>query len=161
LNNGTSPLARPNWAPGATAKSASTNIPPGYLFNPLAFVRPIIATGQPIPSSNGIAIADASGTDIGNVGRNALRGPPQMNVDFAITKRFPFGDTKNLEVTTEVFNLFNRVNLSNPISDLNAVVATGTLDPVTGRIVNPGDFGRITSVNNNPRLIQFAVKLTF
>ena len=31
----------------------------------------------------------------------------------------------------------------------------------TGRIINPGDFGRITSTSNNPRLVQFAVKLNF
>jgi hypothetical protein len=31
----------------------------------------------------------------------------------------------------------------------------------TGQLINPGDFGRITSTSNNPRLIQFALKLNF
>jgi hypothetical protein len=43
---------------------------------------------------------------------------------------------------------------------LNAVPAT-SIDPNTGRIINPGDFGRIISTSNNPRLIQFALKLNF
>src|SRR5205809_4092484 len=37
--------------------------------NPFAFVRPVVQLGQLIPSSNGMARADApAGTDIGNVG---------------------------------------------------------------------------------------------
>ncbi|HKY27574.1 MAG TPA: TonB-dependent receptor [Pyrinomonadaceae bacterium] len=161
LNNGTNPLARPNWAPGATRSTATSNIPAGYFFNPFAFVRPVVAANQLIPSSNGSAIANAVGTDIGNVGRNVLRGPRQSNVDFSIIKRFPFRESKNIEMRAEFFNLFNQVNLSNPISDFNAVFATGSFDPNTGRIINPGDFGRITSTSNNPRLIQFALKLNF
>lgn len=161
LNNGPSPLARPNWAPGATRKSARTNVPPGYFFNPLAFIRPVIVPGQFIPSANGLAVADGLGTDIGNVGRNALRGPPQINVDFSFTRHFRFAEAKDIQVSAEFFNLLNRVNLSNPISDLNSVVSTGSLDPLTGQILKPGDFGRITSVSNNPRLVQFAVKLHF
>ena len=161
LNNGTNPLARPNWAPGATRSTASSNVPPGYFFNPFAFVRPVVTAGQPIPSSNGAAIANALGTDIGNVGRNVIRGPRQSNVDFSIIKRFPFRESKNIELRAEFFNLFNQVNLSNPISDFSAVVATGSSDSNTGRIINPGDFGRITSTSNNPRLIQFAVKFNY
>ncbi len=45
-------LSRPNWAPGATRSTASSNVPSGYFFNPFAFVRPTVLTGQVIPSSN-------------------------------------------------------------------------------------------------------------
>ncbi|MGI9068541.1 MAG: hypothetical protein ACR2HX_19315 [Pyrinomonadaceae bacterium] len=88
--------------------------------------------------------------------------PTQINVDFSIIKRFSFKESKNLELRAEFFNLFNHVNFANPISNLNAVVSSGgSLDPNTGQIINPGDFGRITSTSNNPRLIQFAVKFSF
>ena len=150
-------LARPNWAPGATHETATSNVPPGYFFNPFAFVRPVVQTGQSIPSSNGMALADAQGTDIGNVGRSVLRGPKQINVDFSIFKRFPFGEAKSVEFRAEFFNLFNQVNLANPNSNLNAA----TMDSNTGEIINPGDFGRITSTSNNPRLIQLALKFNF
>ena len=161
LSGGNNALVRPSWAPGATRGTATTNVPPGYFFNPYAFVRPVVLTGQVIPSSNGTAIAGASGTDFGNVGRNVLRGPGQANVDFSVIKRFAIGEAKNLELRAEFFNLFNHVNFDNPISNLSAVPST-SIDPNTGRIIgNPGDFGRIISTSNNPRLIQFALKLNF
>lgn len=150
-------LSRPNWAPGATRATATSNIPPGYFFNPFAFVRPVLQTGQLIPSSNGAAVAGAQGTDIGNVGRNVLRGPRQTNVDFSVIKRFPLGEAKSVEFRAEFFNLFNQVNFANPISNLNAAIVNSN----TGQIINAGDFGRITSTSNNPRLIQFALKFSF
>lgn len=158
-NNG---LSRPNWAPGANRNTATENVPPGYFFNPSAFARPIVTAGQLIPSSNGRAIADATGTDFGNVGRNVLRGPRQINVDLSIIKRFPFGEAKNIEFRAEFFNLFNHVNFANPISNFNAFSSSGgSINQATGQILNPGDFGRITATNNNPRLIQFAVKVNY
>jgi hypothetical protein len=158
-NNG---LSRPSWAPGATRATAMSDIPPGYFFNPFAFARPVVLPGQVIPSSNGDATAAAIGTDFGNVGRNVLRGPRQFNVDFSVIKRFPISESKNLEFRTEFFNFFNHVNFANPISNLNAVLSSGgRIDPNTGRIIDPGDFGRITSTSNNPRLIQLALKLNF
>jgi Carboxypeptidase regulatory-like domain/TonB-dependent Receptor Plug Domain len=153
-------LSRPSWAPGATIATATSNIPSGYFFNPFAFVRPVVSAGQLIPSSNGTAIAAATGTDFGTVGRNVLRGPRQINVDFSLIRRFPFGEFRNIEFRAEFFNLFNRVNFANPVSNLNAVPATSinAEGQITG---DPGDFGRINSTSNNPRLVQFAVKLNF
>src|SRR6266850_8382304 len=124
LSGGNNALVRPGWAPGATTGTATSNIPAGYFFNPLAFVRPVVLTGQVIPSSNGTATAGATGTDFGNVGRNVLRGPRQTNVDFSVIKRFPFGDAKNIELRAEFFNLFNHVNFVNPLSNFNAVPST-------------------------------------
>ncbi len=146
-------LSRPSFAPGATIETARTNIPAGLFFNPAAFVRPRLLGGQVIPSSGGAAVTDASCslpavvcTDFGNVGRNILRGPRQTNVDFSVFKRFPIGETRNIEFRSEFFNLFNQVNFANPISDLNA---------------GPASFGRIISTSSNPRIIQFALKLNF
>jgi len=129
-----------------------------------AFARPVVLPGQLIPSSNGIATAGAPGTDLGNVGRNVLRGPKQTNIDFSVIKRFLINESKNLEFRAEVFNLFNHVNFANPISNFNAVTSSGgSIDPNTGQIIpnGAGDFGRIISTSNNPRIIQFALKLNF
>jgi hypothetical protein len=161
LNGGNNALARPSWATGATSAAATSNVPAGYFFNPLAFVRPTVLKGQVIPSSNGTATAGATGTDFGNVGRNVLRGPGQNNVDFSIIKRFQIREAKTIELRAEFFNLFNHVNFANPISNMSAVAAT-SIDPNSGQIVGPaGDFGRIISTSNNPRLIQFALKFNF
>src|SRR3989442_9055829 len=56
-NNG---LSRPSWVPGATRATATSNIPAGYFFNPFAFARPIVAAGQPIPSSTIGSVAGAT-----------------------------------------------------------------------------------------------------
>jgi outer membrane receptor protein involved in Fe transport len=156
LSGGGNPLARPNRS-GENGHIAAANVPPSYFFNPFAFSRPVVLVGNLIPSSGGAAIADATGTDFGNLGRNVLRGPRQTNVDFSVIKRFPISGSKNVEFRAEFFNLFNRVNFDKPISNLNAA----SIDSNTGQIIDPGDFGRITSTSNNPRLIQFAVKFNF
>src|SRR3989475_11431021 len=139
-----------------------SNIPAGYFFNPFAFARPTVLKDHLIPSSNGTATASATGTDIGNVGSNVLRGPRQTNVDFSVIKRFNIGESKNIEFRAEFFNLFNHVNFANPISNLNAIPSSD-FDPNTGQIIsgNAGDFGRIISTSNNPRIIQFVLKFNY
>ncbi|MBA3247694.1 MAG: TonB-dependent receptor [Pyrinomonadaceae bacterium] len=132
-------LSRPNLV-----GDPFSNVPAGFYFNPAAFARATVLAGQVIPSSGGMAIATAAGTDFGNVGRNILRGPRQINLDLSIIKRFAIDESKNVEFRTELFNLTNHVNFANPISDLNTV-----------------GFGRIISTSNNPRLIQFALKFNF
>lgn len=153
--------ARPNFVQGI---SPMGSIPNGYYFNPFAFARPTVVAGQIIPSSNGMAIASATGTDFGNVGRNILSGPKQFNTDFSIGKRFPISETKKIEFRAEIFNLFNNVNYANPISNFAAVQQSGgSIDPISGRINvdNSGDFGKIISTSNNPRIVQLAVKFKF
>jgi Carboxypeptidase regulatory-like domain/TonB-dependent Receptor Plug Domain len=161
LSGGSAALARPNWAEGASRSTAS-QAPAGYYFDPFAFQRPIILAGQPIPSSKGAVTAGAAGTDFGNIGRNVLRGPRQTNIDFSIIKRFKIAESKNFEFRAEFFNLLNQVNLANPISDFNAILSSGgQIDAVTGKLINPGAFGRIISTSNNPRIIQFAFKFNY
>ena len=161
LTGGNNAQVRPGWAPGATLRTATSNVPAGYYFNPLAFARPVVLAGQVIPSSKGAAIAGATGTDLGNVGRNVLRGPKQTNVDFSLIKRFRFGESKALELRAEVFNLLNQVNFANPVSNVSAIPTT-SLSATTGQIIgSAGDFGRIVATSSNPRVIQFAVKLNF
>jgi len=154
--------ARPNWAPGATRDSAR-NAPPGYYFNPLAFALATVQPGRPIPSANDpTAIAGDAGTDIGNVGRNLLRGPSQNNVDFSLLKHLPIHESKTLDFRADFFNVFNHANRNNPISDIRAVTDTdNAVDPGTGHILIPGDFGRILGFSSSPRIIQFCLKFNF
>jgi Carboxypeptidase regulatory-like domain/TonB dependent receptor len=162
LAGGSSPLARPNFAPGATCETATRNAPDGLFFNPLAFMRPVVVAGRAIPSSGGFAFASATGTDLGIVGRNCLRGPSQLNVDLALAKRFRLTESTSLEFRAELFNLFNNVNLSNPISNFNAISPSGgKIDPSSGQVLAPGDFGRIIATSNNARIVQFALSFNF
>src|SRR5262249_57690185 len=131
-------------------------------FNANIFARPLVQKGQGIPSSAGTAIASAVGTDIGDVRRNCLRGPRQANVDFSLTKTFRVSESQALEFRTEFFNLFNHPNFANPISNLNALVASGgSIDPTTGHVLSAGNFGRVISTTANPPIVQFALTLSF
>ncbi len=101
----------------------------GY-FNPAAFA--------PAP-----AIGD--GTGFGNCGVGILRGPSQMNIDFAVEKRFPVAEYGSVHLRGEFFNALNRPEFGNPILDHEAGPA----------------FGLITSTAANPRLIQLALRYEF
>ncbi len=104
-------------------------------------------------------MAGAAGADIGSVGRNCLRGPRQVNLDLAVAKRLPFAESRSVEFRAEYFNLTNHVNFANPISNLNAVSGTGgSIDAASGQVLAPGNFGRIVSTSNNPRIVQFVLK---
>jgi hypothetical protein len=162
LANGANPLARPSLVAGMGCQDALRNVPNGYFFNPSVFARPLVAAGQPIPSSGGVATTSAAGSDIGNVGRNCLRGPRQVNLDFSIAKLFPIAESRIVEFRSEFFNLLNHPNFANPISNLNALIASGgSINPTTGQVLSPGNFGRIISTSNNPRIIQFGLKFSF
>lgn len=117
-------------APGRTIasaiKSGSVNSRLSEYFDTSAFVAPT-AYG-----------------DFGDLGRNILRGPKQINTDFAIIKSFPFREHQGIEFRSEFFNLFNNVNFDNPIN-----------------IVTSQNFGQIVDTTTGPRVIQFALKYTF
>jgi hypothetical protein len=81
---------------------------------------------------------------LGNANRSPLYGPGFVNTDFSAIKNFVIREGMHLEFRAEFFNLFNHTQLGMPANDLNA----------TG-------FGVITSSVNNPRLVQFALKLNF
>jgi hypothetical protein len=140
--------ARPNWAPAANAKTAKSSVPAGYYFNPLAFSQAMVQQGEPIPSAHDpTAIVDPAaeaGTDIGDVGRNVLRGLSQSNLDFSVGKRFSLTESKAVEFHTDFFNVLNHSNRDNPISDISTA-----------------DFGKILSFSSSPRIVQFGLKVTF
>jgi hypothetical protein len=82
----------------------------------------------------------------GNLGRNTYEGPGLANVNFSLRRAFGiplFGEKASLQVRGEILNLFNRVNLTNPVSDLNS-----------------GFFGQSTD-QNLPRQIQVTAKFSF
>ncbi|PYV77890.1 MAG: hypothetical protein DMG97_00745, partial [Acidobacteria bacterium] len=140
--------ARPNWATAANAKIAKNSVPAGYYFNPLAFSQAMVQPGQPIPSVHDpTAVVDPAaeaGTDIGNVGRNVLRGPNQSNLDFSVGKRFPLAESKALEFHADFFNPLNHPNRDNPVSDITTA-----------------DFGKVLSFSSSPRIVQVDLKFTF
>ncbi|MGA2050912.1 MAG: hypothetical protein ABSG96_24710, partial [Terracidiphilus sp.] len=82
--------------------------------------------------------------ELGNASRVPVSGPDFVNSDFSAIKDFRFHGEMGLNFRAEFFNLFNHTQYGSPVNDKNA----------------PG-FGVLTSTVNNPRLVQFAVKLSF
>ena len=97
---------------------------------------------------------------LGNSSRSPLYGPNFVNTDFSAIKHFvlPFREGMGLDFRAEFFNLFNHSQFGLPSSD----IAVGR-DPSNPGVVprNSPTFGVINSTVNNPRLIQFALKLNF
>ena len=73
-----------------------------------------------------------------------LRGPGIANYDFAVFKNTSLTERFQLQFRTEVFNLFNRVQFQIP--------------NVTQGVAQ---FGVISLQSNNPRLVQFAMRLIY
>jgi len=86
---------------------------------------------------------------LGNESRTdpTIRGPGINNFNFALLKKTAITERFSLEFRTEVFNVTNRVQFAIP----NTTVTTAA-NPTTGYI---------TSQLNQPRLIQFALRLLY
>jgi hypothetical protein len=94
---------------------------------------------------NPCAFAQPAAGELGNANRVPVTGPGFVNTDFSLIKQFALPrEGMGLNFRAEFFNVFNHPQFGMPISDINA----------------PG-FGAVNSTVNNPRLIQFGLKLTF
>jgi len=79
----------------------------------------------------------------GNLGGYVLNGPGNATFDFSVFKSFRMRERAALQFRSEFFNLFNRVNFSNPNTAQNS-----------------GNVGVITAAAAS-REIQFGLKLLF
>jgi hypothetical protein len=143
LNNNGSALTRPDQV-GDPNKAGPVSANPlcaapakvhtvANWFNPCAFAAP--AAGE-----------------LGNASRTPLSGPDFVNTDFSVIKQFALPwENMGLNFRAEFFNLFNHTQFATP----NA--AGGLFVPD----FNASAFGAINSTVNNPRLVQFGLKLTF
>jgi hypothetical protein len=102
---------------------------------------------------NPCAFAHAPAGEIGTAPRAPAYGPRFVNTDFSIIKDFPlsFREAMNLQFRAEFFNLFNH-----PQFFMGGLGGLGLQD-----INTPGTFGVVNQQTNNPRLVQFALRLNF
>jgi len=83
---------------------------------------------------------------LGNAPRNCIHGPPQRHLDVSLTKDFPIRETVRLQFRAESFNLTNTPNFAEP----NTTLGSPTFGQITA-----------TATGSNPRLLQFALRLSF
>ena len=100
---------------------------------------------------NQCAFVDAPAGELGDAGRSPATGPRFVNTDLSIIKHFPLPyESMMLDFRAEFFNVFNH-----PQFYLNGT-ASGMQD-----VDAPSQFGIVNQTVNNPRVIQFALKLNF
>ncbi|HTB20147.1 MAG TPA: carboxypeptidase-like regulatory domain-containing protein [Bryobacteraceae bacterium] len=87
--------------------------------------------------------------ELGNANRTPLSGPDFVNTDFSIIKHFVPREGMRIDFRTEIFNLFNHPQFGSPGGN------------AAGADFNSPTFAVINYTVNNPRLVQFALKLAF
>jgi hypothetical protein len=129
-------------APGQYTTGGSVSSHLGDYINPLCFAAPAVFSAD-----------DPTALGFGNSGVGILEGPGQHNWDVALLKKFKLGwprEAAALEFRTEFFNTFNHPQFGDPDTGF-----TGST-PAT-----KGTFGTITTTIVSPRVLQFALKLSF
>lgn len=115
------------------------------------YVDPTAFTRAP-EAPNGTSLADQ---DFGSSGVGILRGPGQHSVDAAVERSFPIAEVSNVRFRAEFFNATNTPQFGNPNTSL------GFSDPTLPNPSPSPTFGKITSTNANPRIVQFALRYQF
>ena len=91
----------------------------------------------------------------GNVGRNTVISPGVLTFDFGVYKNFRLREGASIQFRTEIFNIFNRANFSQPFMDVfDGVDSSGDPEFVPNS-------GQITETTTTSRQIQFALKILF
>jgi hypothetical protein len=119
--NGFPNTQRPNFSGGSLYADDRTYL---HWYNVSAFSNP------------------AAGT-FGSLGYMAARGPAALTFNVSLMKKIALQRGQAVQLRADVFNLFNRVNLSNPDNNINSPT-----------------FGRITAADI-PRQMQLSVRYQF
>jgi hypothetical protein len=124
-----------------------------YFFNPNAFtVAPLLALDNTAQTD---AAALAGQFTEGTLGRNAFRGPGDINMDLALAKHFKFFEDKlDAELRLDAFNVFNHANWGNP----SGTCSPSYCSPITN--ISSTEFGQVTTTLG-PRVVQIALHVRF
>ena len=88
---------------------------------------------------------------LGNLGRNTLRGPGLEEYDFSLFKNFRLGERAKLQFREEAFNLLNRANFQAP--KVKVFDGSGNIIPNSSQLTSP--------TQTSERQIQFGLKLNW
>ncbi|HZZ38592.1 MAG TPA: carboxypeptidase regulatory-like domain-containing protein [Acidobacteriaceae bacterium] len=102
------------------------------------------ACGAKAPSGSTDAYATTAVGTIGDVGRNTLRGPHIDVLDAALLRNFPITEGWAVQARWEVFNVTNTPEFGQPQGNITS-----------------GGVGSITSLAGDPRVMQFALRVSF
>jgi hypothetical protein len=135
-----------------TGAACALPCPGGKALNPAAFVDP------PTDPITGLPLRE------GDLARNALRGFGAFQWDSALTRTFALREKLHLLFRAEFFNVLNRPNFANPISDLASPFFGHSIQTLnqglSGATSSTGGFSPLYQIGG-PRSGQLAVKLLF
>jgi hypothetical protein len=111
------------------------------------------------------------GKNFGNVGRNSLRGPAFFQWDFSAMKNFALTEKVKMQFRTDLFNILNHPNYSNPDGGICSSLIYGNAGQTAVCSPNP-NFGLTASTvanqtgngqigNGTARQAQFSLKVLF
>jgi hypothetical protein len=130
--------SRPSVIPGCHVTVAHPSVSQWY--NPACFVSPASLLVGP-------------GYGFGDAPIGGLRSMRWINLDFALAKNIPIGETKQFQFRAEAFNMFNHMILGVPGASIAPSYSNGA--------ISYGNAGVVTSIANTPRELQLALKFSF
>jgi hypothetical protein len=121
-----------------------------------------VVTGNPGQWFDARMFTIAPRGQVGNAGRNILRGPTLSSVDMSLNKdtRLPFlGEAGNLQFRAEIFNIFNHTNFGIPNQAVFSAPTGGNANrPVVAPLT---DAGQILYTARKNREMQFSIRVAF
>jgi hypothetical protein len=145
---------RPDRVPAAPLYIRDGSAPAGTRINAAAFSVPTAARQ-------------------GDLGRNALRGFPLVQLDLALRRRFRISERFGLQARVDAFNIFNHPNFSPETGFLGTVDSSGNFFPRSGFGVSPNMLAQGLAPDGSgsgfnplyqlggPRSLQMSLKLEF
>jgi hypothetical protein len=168
-NSGADQFGIPNLIPGCDPINHNYigGASPSYI-NVNCYRFPTVSVSSPLANQCGTfsdgSVNENAGTPpagqiwcpnlLGNAGRNTLKGPRFVNLDFSATKDFPvhrISEQFKVQFRAEIFNILNHSNFVAP-EPLNGA---GIFDD-TGAVITNGEMDALAS---QPRDVQFALKI--
>ena len=132
--------------PVTVTQATNNNSFAGFsLQRPNIIGNPNLPPSQRTPAHyfNTAAFATAPQFVIGTASRNPVRGPAYRDLDFALVKNTKLFRETDLQFRAEMFNITNTPAFSQPNGSYGATA-----------------FGSITSTTTDPRVMQFALRLS-
>jgi hypothetical protein len=130
-----------------TAASASLNAPGNTQTadQVKAEVRQLGGIGIGNPWFDTTAFQSVTAARFGNTGRNILRSPGVVNIDFGLFRNIPITERFRLQFRAEAFNLSNTPHFDPPAANASTLTS----------------FGTITSAQQDQRVVRFSLRLVF
>ena len=139
-------LSLQSGTPVTITQATNNNSFAGFaLQRPNLVGKPNLTSSQRTPAHfiNAAAFTTAPQFVLGTASRNPARGQAYRDLDFALVKHTTLRGETDMEFRAEIFNIFNTPEFSQPNGSFGSSA-----------------FGSITSTVTDPRVVQFAIRLS-